>query len=64
MLDPDFIDQLACPICTSAFVSSEQDERLLCHSCGVAFPVQDGIPLLLPENAEPYTLVENCGSGR
>ena len=51
MLDKDLLDILVCPDCKSAVM--EQEGKLLCTGCGKRYPVQDGIPVMLVEEAEP-----------
>lgn len=53
---------LACPKCRGALadgVLGEKDPRhggsaLICRACGLAYPVEDGIPVLLVERATAY----------
>ena len=49
MLDKALLDILACPICKKsvAFKGNE----LICSSCQKAYPVRDGIPVMLTEEA-------------
>lgn len=51
MLDPDLLDILACPQCR-AEVRLDGD-RIVCTGCGLRYPVRDGIPILLVDEAEP-----------
>lgn len=50
MIDQDLLDILACPSCR-AEVKLEGD-RIVCTSCGLRYPVRDGIPNLLVDDAE------------
>ncbi len=53
---PDLLDLLACPLCrgelTLAVAEEDGDDivsgTLSCAACGEAFPIEDGIPNLLP----------------
>ena len=49
-LDPQFLEILACPEC-KAPVEQEKDQ-LVCTACGRRYPVRDGIPIMLLEEAE------------
>lgn len=49
-VDPELLDLLACPACRGR-LEAEAD-RLRCASCGLRYPVRDGIPVLLVEEAE------------
>jgi uncharacterized protein YbaR (Trm112 family) len=50
LLDKDLLDILACPACR-ADVRLEGD-RIVCTGCGKRYPVRDGIPIMLVEEAE------------
>ncbi|MBN2583193.1 MAG: Trm112 family protein [Planctomycetes bacterium] len=50
MLDPEFLKLLACPKCKVQLI--QEDETLLCQECGRRFPVRDGVPVLLIDQAE------------
>jgi len=42
---------LACPRCKGEL--TESDGEIVCLGCQLAFPVRDGIPVLLVEEARP-----------
>ena len=50
MIDQKLLEILACPVCKTA-VTPEGD-RLVCNQCGRRYPVRDGIPVMLVEEAE------------
>ena len=50
-LDPELLAILACPKC-KVRVELEQD-RLVCVQCGRRYRVEDGIPIMLIDEAEP-----------
>ena len=49
-LDKEFLEILACPVCREPFQYREKDgkEQLICTGCKRVFPIEDGIPVLLP----------------
>ena len=51
-MDPAFLDQLRCPIDPKreAMLVSE-DGHLRCFRCSVQFPVRQGLPILITEEA-------------
>ena len=52
VMDPEFVKRLACPACKVAL--RLEGEELVCTACRRRFPVRDGVPvLLLDEAAEP-----------
>jgi len=48
--DEGVIRQLACPACAGDLRLG--DARMQCVACGRAYPVIDGIPVLIAERAE------------
>jgi len=48
--DANVLDQLACPACLGNLRLA--DRRLVCASCRRAYPIVDGIPALIVEQAE------------
>ncbi len=51
MLSPDFLDILRCPLDRQSRLA-EQGDRLVCTRCGLRFPIQDGFPKMIAEEAE------------
>ena len=41
---------LACPKCKGQVVF-EDDNRIICYACGLIYPIRDGIPVMLIEEA-------------
>lgn len=54
----DLLDILACPLCKTPV--REEEDRLVCTQCGRRYPVRDGIPVMLIDEAE---LPEGEGGG-
>ena len=50
-LDPQLLELIACPACHAALAVDEERNELLCSGCGLAYPVRDGIPVLLVDEA-------------
>lgn len=50
MLDEKLLEILACPECKTGVV--QEKDRLVCKTCGRRYPVRDGIPVMLVEEAE------------
>lgn len=51
-LDPALWQVLACPCdAHGALAADEQARTLTCAACGAAFPVRDGIPVMLLDEA-------------
>jgi uncharacterized protein YbaR (Trm112 family) len=45
-------EKLACPICHQPLVYNREKNRLECHNCHLAFRIDKGIPVLVPDEAE------------
>ena len=50
MLNKELLDILACPACKGEVIP-EQD-RIVCKRCKRRYPVRDGIPVMLVDEAE------------
>lgn len=55
LIDKDLLEILACPACRAEvrLEGEAPKERIVCTSCGKRYPVRDGIPIMLVEEAEP-----------
>ena len=51
MLSDDLLNILACPACKDKLHADNEALHLSCHACGLAFPVREGIPGLLIDEA-------------
>ena len=52
-LDPRLLEILVCPACHGEVRVVEAPEGLECAGCGRVYPIRDGIPVLLVEEASP-----------
>ncbi len=50
MIDKELLDILACPACKSDV--ELKDNKIVCKVCGKKYPIRDGIPIMLIEEAE------------
>jgi uncharacterized protein YbaR (Trm112 family) len=50
-MDSRLLDILACPICKSPLKFDKATQQLICRADRLAFPVRDGIPVMLEEEA-------------
>ena len=51
MMDTKLLDILACPLCKGPLVHVRDPEQLICRADRLSFPVRDGIPVMLEEEA-------------
>jgi uncharacterized protein YbaR (Trm112 family) len=57
-MDKKLLDILACPLCKGPLEYREADKELLCRADRLAFPVRDGVPVMLEEEARDVSLDE------
>jgi uncharacterized protein YbaR (Trm112 family) len=50
-LDHKLLDILICPISKSSLKYDKENNELISEESGLAYPVRDGIPVMLPEEA-------------
>ncbi|MFM2111233.1 MAG: hypothetical protein RLZZ372_2157, partial [Pseudomonadota bacterium] len=50
-MDHRLLDILACPICKGPLVHQREAAVLVCRADRLAFPIKDGIPMMLEEEA-------------
>lgn len=50
MIDKELLDILACPVCKGSVELKEN--KLVCTKCGRRYPIRDGIPIMLVDEAE------------
>jgi len=52
LIDETLARLLVCPVDKSDLIEDVDDQRLVCTDCGRRYPVEDGIPIMLPDQAE------------
>ncbi len=52
-LDPKLLELLVCPLTKSTLRYDREREELVSEQAGLAYPVRDGIPIMLVEEARP-----------
>lgn len=50
-MDPKLLDILVCPLCKGPLVLLKDRQELVCKPDRLAFPIRDGIPVMLEEEA-------------
>ena len=50
MIDKELLEILACPACKAEV--KLDGERIVCGKCGRRYPIRDGIPIMLIDEAE------------
>lgn len=52
-LDERLLEILVCPECHGDVDYKERRKVIVCAGCGLQYPVRDGIPVMLVEEATP-----------
>ncbi|WP_457668949.1 Trm112 family protein [Thiolapillus sp.] len=50
-MDKKLLDILVCPICKGKLVYKKSEQELICKVDRLAFPIRDGIPVMLEQEA-------------
>lgn len=53
MLDKKLLELLVCPVSRGPLVYDPATNELLCRASGLAYPVRDGIAVMLEDQARP-----------
>lgn len=50
-MDPKLLEILVCPLCKGPLVYRKEAGELICKGDRLAFPIRDGIPVMLEDEA-------------
>ena len=54
-MDPRLLDILVCPVTKAPLAWNAERQELQCKASRLAYPVRDGIPVMLEEEARPLS---------
>ncbi|MCK0070209.1 Trm112 family protein [Kordiimonas laminariae] len=49
--NPKLLELLVCPVTRETLEYDKENQELICEKAGLAFPIRDGIPILLVDEA-------------
>lgn len=52
-VDPRLLEILVCPLTKTGLVYDAVRQELISEAAKLAYPIRDGIPIMLPEEARP-----------
>ena len=52
-IDPKLLDILVCPLTKTTLEYDRERQELISRAAKLAYPIRDGIPIMLPEEARP-----------
>lgn len=58
MIDKKLLSILVCPVSKAPVEYDEQNQELICKASGLAYPVRDGIPVMLENEARQLSVDE------
>lgn len=59
-MDPKLLEILVCPLCKGPLVYRKAEAELLCKADKLAYPIRDGIPVMLEEEARELKVGEEA----
>ena len=57
-MDSKLLDILVCPLCKGPLLYKKAQDELVCKPCRLAYPVRDGIPVMLEDDARKLSPTE------
>jgi len=57
-MESRLLEIIACPVCNGKLYFNQEKQELICKADGLAFPVREGIPVLLENEARSLTVEE------
>jgi len=54
-VDPKLLEILVCPVTKGPLIYDRTRQELISKKAGLAYPIRDGIPVMLPDEARPLS---------
>ncbi len=61
-VDPRLLEILVCPVTRTTLEYDRQAGELISRAAGLAYPIRDGIPIMLPEEARSLDMPATQGA--
>lgn len=59
--DPKLLEILVCPVSKATLVYDRARQELISRTAGLAYPIRNGVPIMLADEARPLTDAERDG---
>jgi uncharacterized protein len=59
--DPKLLEILVCPLTKTRLHYDRERQELVSRAAGLAYPIRDGVPVMLPDEARPLSDEERDG---
>lgn len=57
-MDKKLLEILVCPLCKGELIYKKEEQELVCKADRLAYPIRDGIPVMLDDEARKLGLEE------
>ena len=57
-MDNSLLEILVCPVCKGGLIYKKKERELICKLDGLAYPILEGIPVMLEQEARLISLDE------
>ncbi len=51
-IDKELLDILVCPVCKGELKQTEKEDGLICYTCELVYPIIEGIPVMMKDEAK------------
>ena len=59
-IDPKLLEILVCPLTKGQLIYDRERQELISKKAGLAYPIRDGIPVMLPDEARTLSESEQA----
>ena len=63
-VDPKLLEILVCPLTKGPLTYDRERQELVSEQAGLAYPIRDGIPIMLVDEARPLDAEPEAADGR
>lgn len=63
-MDTSLLEILVCPLCKSQLNHNRSDNELICKADQLAFPIRDGVPVMLESEARSIATPGTSGTAK
>ena len=60
-VDPKLLEILVCPLTKGPLIYDREAQELISRQARLAYPIRDGMPIMLPDEARPLADDEHPG---
>ena len=60
-IDPKLLEILVCPVTKTSLTYDRERQELVSRKAGLAYPIRDGVPIMLPDEARQLSDEERGG---